>query len=675
MDRRFRLILIIFGSVIVVSIVTILIVAWSNDDETLVNQNQTLEDLNQQKRQSIISSAYEKILYVERPSGDRNITTQALSISDFLNKDSAVLDEVLSIHYSNFLPETNTWFSVRDNILFKHTLTSSDSSSEELVRLSNTVADVSLKGQQISLAVAPNMQYIAWVHATTSNDQIILYDLTTNVETVVFTPENTARFTNLTWSPDSNELAFTDQANNIITITPTGAQLENPFAIPYTEFNHLSWIENNHFAAVATSTENHPEPFNPKVIVFSRQGEIIEDHDVLEHAGIPRVLWSPDATQFMFFDQWKNYFVIYDRFNTVTQLVSVEETGKLIPLGWTIGTPSADLPLTINPTNTSLITFNNTNTTSTSQFSISAEQWDQYNETTRAIVKQFKADMSSYRFEVTSAGITIHAALLPEQTNPEAAFVQIILQTLATLPNVPTVSLDMTYNETDHLVVTEVATADVNTILDQFTTEPLENIFVVNKKNPIGKPRTKTDTPNHTYFADLVYSRDGDYNPIPVLAALDASLNGNTFLSNAHYAVVYPTTWQIQKLVDTVGDPYQPDDILFYTAETNFSSPSSWSGFSVIIRSFQVPAGVDINTWLLVNRNDRTFENVSFPLQSNLQAKKIVTNSEYQQEYVMQSDTTIFVITMDHPPALTPEEIAALEALVASFSDNRLFER
>lgn len=671
MSQRYRILLIISGIILLALIIGAVVIRMdTTNDSAEINTNLTEEELRQQQVNAIVQSAYEKLLFIERPSSDGAIQSVPLAVSDFLTTETAIVDMQLSAYYSNFLPEQSTWFSIDDGTLRTHTFTK----VEEITRIVNPVAENSLRGQVVSLAASPDGKYVAWISVVNNKKVIVLYDLTANSETVIYNPETLDTYSNLTWSPDSTELAFTDSKNAIITITPLGAQLQNPFSIPFTEFNHLTWIETDHLAAVVTSTEEHPEPFNPKVIVFNRQGEIIEEHYVLERAGIPRVLWSPDAKHFMYYDQWKNNFVVYDRFNTITQLVNVEETGKLIPFGWTPGIPSANMPITITPVTNGTITVE-PNMNISSQFTITADQWDQYNETSRAVVKQFKADMSSYRFETTDRGIYVSVALLPEQTNPEASFVEILLQTMVLLPDVPAMSLDILYNETDHLVVNNITKQDLETVVDTFTTVPLTELFVVNTKNPYGKPRPKTENPAHNYFGDLLYSKTGDYNPVPVLAAMRAIHNEQSYIAHEQYSVLRPQTWQLKDLSKAVGAPYQIGDVLFFTGETNFASVSSWSGFSTTIRTYSIPEGASINDWLLVNRNDKSIEDVQIPLQSNMEAKKVITNTPYSLEYVLRSDNTIYVVSMEHPPALTPEEIHALDTLVSSFSDNKAFER
>lgn len=670
MSSRLRIILVISGIIGIAVIIAVLVLRYKDGTAVETNVNLSEEQIAQQKIDAVMQSQYEKILFVERPSGDGAIKKLPLRVSNFLTAETAVVDDELSPYYSNFISSSNTWFSVKDSILRKHTI----NGSEEISRINYPVTENALRGQVVSLAASADLKYVAWVTESNNSNQIALYDLEANTETVIFNPENINHFSNLTWSPDGTELAFTDSSNNIITITPAGAQIQNPFSIPFTEFNNLSWIETDNLAAVVTSTEEHPAPFNPKVIVFNRQGEIIEEHDVLERAGIPRVLWSPDAKHFLFFDQWKNTFVVYDRFDVVTQRIAVKESGKLIPFGWITGIPSANMPSTIIPVTNSTINVE-TNQTPTEQFTITAEQWDQYNETSRAVVKQFKADMSTYRFEVTDKGIRVSLALLPGQVNPEASFIQILLQTMTLLPEVPTMSLDVIYNETDHLVANEISTQQVESIVDTFTTEPFSRLFVVNTNNPYGKPRPKIDNPNHTYFGDLLYSRTGDYNPIPVLADLNVTLNENRLLANEEYSLMYPQTWQRKDLAEAVGPPYQVGDLLFYTSETNFASASSWSGFSVTVRTYHIPDGAGMDDWLLVNRNDRTVEDVQLVLQSDMEAKKVITENAYSAEYVLHSGDIIYDINMDHPPALTPEELKALDDLIISFSDHRLFER
>lgn len=671
MSQRYRILLIISGIILLAVIISAVVIRIGNGTDTeVINTNQTEEQIRQQQVNTVVSSAYEKLLFIERPSGDGIVQSVPLAVSDFLTSESAIIDIELSAYYSNFIPEHSTWFSIKDGILRKHTFTN----VEEITRVVNPITDNNLRGQVVSLAAAPNLNYVAWVSGVNNKKVIVLYDLIANVETIIHSPETIDTFTNLTWAPDSSELAFTNSNNSIITITPVGAQLQNPLSIPFTEFNHLTWIETNHLAAVVTSAEEHPEPFNPKVIVFNRQGEIVEEHNVLERAGIPRVVWSPDAKHFMYYDQWKNNFVVYDRFNTITQLVHVKETGKLIPFGWTPGIPSANMPITITPTTNGTISVE-TNSNIAEQFTITAEQWDQYNETSRAVVKQFKTDMSTYRFETTDRGIYVSVALLPEQKNPEESFVQILLQTMVLLPDVPAISLDILYNETDHLVVNNITKQDLEAMVDTFTTVPLNELFVLNTKNPFGKPRPKAENPAHTYFGDLLYSKTGDYNPVPVLAAMNAIQNENSFTTHQHYSVLRPQTWQLKDLGETVGSPYQIGDALFFTGETNFASISSWSGFSTTIRTYTIPDGATLSDWLLVNRNDKSIEDVQITLQSDLEVKKVVTDNPYTLEYVLRGGSTIYDITMEHPPALTPEEINALNTLVSSFSDNRSFER
>lgn len=671
MSRLAKIILTTVGAVLVIFIIVFLVGWIWGRNEGGDKEDLTPEEIKQQQIDTISASPYERLLFVRRPSGDQDNTGTELYVTDFLITDTAQVDDNFSIYFSNFLPNSETWFSIQAGVLKKHTF----SGSEDVSRVTHGVADTGLNSQHVSLAVSSDMQYVAWASPEASKDIIVLYNLKTNSEVVIFDSIELTRFTNLTWSPDSSELAFTDQANRIITISPEGAQLQNPFSIPFTEFDHLNWIEQDNLAAVITSTENHPEPFDPTVAVLNRSGQIIEQHDVLERSGIPRVLWSPDANYFIFYDQWKSYFKVHDRFGNFVQIVAADQNGKLMPLGWTNGAASANTPFSITPTNTSTININKPPDVNLKPFSISADQWDQYNEVVRSIVGQFKIDEASYRFGTTDTGIEVEVSFLAEQSEPEAAFLQILLQSLAVLPEVTAMSLTVNYSETDRLTATNVSPADIKVALSGFTTQAYNKIFVVNNDNPLGKKRPKTDYPDHTYFGDLIYTRAGAYNPNPILAALDVQYNEMTFFSNEDYSLLYAAPWSIKQLSETVGPPYQTGDVLFYTGETAFASESSWNGFSVTVRNYSIPEGATLDAWLLVNRNDRTIEDTARYIQAPFHAKRVLTGNEYSDEYVFSNGTKVYVITIDHPPTLSEEERAIFNAMITSFSDNTSFHR
>ncbi len=667
MSRTPRIILIIIGTLVVGTFIVFGIMRFSSptDDEEL-----TEAEINQLKIDSIVHSAYERLLFYRIPSGN-NVQHTELYISDFLTADTASIDEQFSELYSNFVPEHDTWFSVQDSKLYKHNL----STVTEIKTLENTVAATNDSNRQSSLAVDAAIQQLAWATGSETNQEIVVMDIVTGNETIVYGQDDVDTYSNITWSENGEEIAFINEIGNVVTITTIGAQLENPFTIPFSEINHLTWLDANTFGAVLTSSETNLNPFNPKVVVFDRTGIIIEEHDVLENAGLPRLIWSPDDQYFMFYHPWKNQFLIYDRFDELRQIVLTEESGKLIPLGWTNGLPSNTEPISINTIDLNSLNINAL-IAGTEKFEVSAEEWEVYNETTRGIINRFDVSYETYRFSTDDDGIHISYALPNDAENPEYKFIRTIIQSLAMMPTVPAVTVEMVYNENANTLKAEKVTREtVATLIEEFTDVTLDEVFITNKDNPYGKLTNKPDNKYFTHLGDVVYGTGKGYNPVPALAALSATMNGDPIIRYENFAFIYPALWEFKDRSDTIGDPYSIGDLLFYNTSTIFLSQSAWQGFSVTLQQYRIPEGITIDNWIEINRADRTSEDIPFPTQPEINGKHLVAENEYTEEYVLTGNGKIYTIIMEHLPSLSEEERAQLQMLVTTFSDAGQFIR
>ncbi len=304
---------------------------------------------------------------------------------------------------------------------------------------------------------------------------------------------------------------------------------------------------------------------------------------------------------------------------------------------------------------------------------MTADEWDEYNQKIRAILEQFKIDFETYRFAVEDNGINVSVNLKDRQKKPEYAFIRTLLQISAVLPNVPEITLSFTQGNLN-LLVEKITAEQLQTAVSIFTNQSFDQLFVINKNNPVGKMTAKTDNPDHTYVGDLVFQNDGEYNPYPFLANLNAKLNNDQLLWTYEYSLVHPSGWFYKDRSETIGDPYQIGDLLFYNSQTTFLSESSWEGFAVDLRTYSVP-DIHLSDWLFVNRNDRIIEDLAFETREHIEAKEIKFDNSFQKEYVLKYGNDIYVINIEHAPELSEDELKAIQNLVKYFSDHSIINK
>lgn len=624
----------------------------------------------------ISASPFEKLLFLARAAGSTD-----LYIANVTDGSTGRVTAGLPASYSNVLPTDQTWYSVTGQTVLHHTF----SQSVEIGQLPHTVTLADSLGAQASLAIDASNRYLAWVATDTNEVEAIhLFDLETKSDSTLYPGEPNLHYSNLTWSPDSSELAFTANATRLISITrETGAEINSRVTIPFSQINYLTWLDRDEFGCVLTSTDTNPDPFEPYIAVFDRSGTITERHTVFEKIGIPKVLWSVDGTEFLFHDPWKNLFFVYDRYDVAKGSVSVKAPGKLVPFGWIDGL-QVRTQTTTNTINAIDVNTNSNNGTTEKPFVVTAEDWERYNTTVRSILKQFKIDFDTYRFSTTDQGLEVNFAVSSDQTQAEMIALQTIAQLYTLLPDVPAISLQINLADDSVLRLATVTSAAISALVENHTEKTLADLFVVNKQNPFGKRTIKDDGTGHHYIGDLVYSRFGDYNPLPALAQLQATLSNyplvNTtdaatgestrldmqFYTSADISFLYPQTWSTKSLDEQTT--------LLYTSETTFASASAWSEFGITVKQYAAP-DVTLEQWLSVNRRDRTVEEISMPIHQPLTGKHIVTGNDYSDEYVVQFENTVYVITLERSTNLSTADRAYLETIIYSLSANYALQR
>lgn len=607
---------------------------------------------------TVLGSPYEKIVFFGRNKGETN-----LFIAKTTGDDMAQLQTNADLTYSNFLPASAVWYTVSDTVLQRHMI---DGTTTTVTTLAHPVTAADALGTQNSLAVDAAEHVIAWVSTgADAIESIRIYNLETQQETELFTGEPGMHYSNLTWSPDNSELGFTANTTQLITVTVDGAEIYNRVTLPFSQMHYLTWLDRDHFGVVLTSTDLNPDPFQPKIVIFDRSGNITEEHRVLNKVGVPRVLWSADGKDFLFHDPWQNIFLVYDRYDQLQLTIAVEAPGKLLPLGWTAGEKyRTPLLTTDDSTNTNTTV---TDPTTDTSFEVTAEEWDHYNSIVRSILGQFKIDFSSYRFNATETGFDINWAFSPEQSEAEMIILQTILQVYAVIPDVPSVTVQATLPDgTTVVTLTQVTRAQANALVERFTTQSVEALFVMNKNAPIGKRASKTDQPGHHYIGDIVYSNFGDYNPYPALAELNATINEQQFYNSTRMSWLYPLPWQVREIDDVTT--------LLFTNETTFVSPTAWSSFGVTIKRYQAP-NVTFDQWLSVNRSDQVTEAVTLPIYKPLEVRHVQTETNYSDEYILYAHNTVYVLRLERDAGVTEVDQVNLQNIVRSFSDHYAFQR
>ena len=624
----------------------------------------------------IAASPFEKLLFLARVAGSTD-----LYIANVADGSTGRVTTGLPASYSNVLPTDQSWYSVTGQTVMQHTF----SRSVEIGQLPHTVTLADSLGTQASLAIDASNRYLAWVATDTNEVEAIhLFDLETKNDSTLYPGEPNLHYSNLTWAPDSSELAFTTNTTRLISITrETGAEINSRVTIPFSQINYLTWLDRDEFGCVLTSTDTNPDPFEPYIAVFDRFGTITERHTVFEKIGIPKVLWSVDGTEFLFHDPWKNLFFVYDRYDVAKGSVSVKAPGKLVPFGWIDGL-QVRTQTTTNTINAIDINTNSNNGTTEKPFVVTAEDWERYNTTARSILKQFKIDFDTYRFSTTDQGLEVNFAVSSDQAQAEMIALQTIAQLYTLLPDVPAISLQINLADDSVLRLATVTSAAISTLVENHTEKTLADLFVVNKQNPFGKRTIKDDGTGHHYVGDLVYSRFGDYNPLPALAQLQATLSNyplvNTtdaatgestradmqFYTSADISFLYPQSWSTKALDEQTT--------LLYTSETTFASASAWSEFGITVKQYAAP-DVTLEQWLSVNRSDRTVEEINIPLHQPLTGKHILTDNDYSDEYVVQFENTVYVITLERSTSLSAADRVYLETIIYSLSANYALQR
>lgn len=626
---------------------------WLRYNETKIEKakESAEEQENTLQLQAILKSPYEKIVFFAEDD---------VFVASFRDDDTAKVQEDTSAIASNLLSEEGVWYSVEDSTLARNSI---DGTRVTINTISQPVmADTS--GQQPPLAVDVNEQYIAWVTIADGKESIILFDLTTKEEKNLFEGEEGAQYSNLVWSPDGSEFSVLVDNEQVITLTQAGAQLYNPIRLPFMNLQSLTWVDSDTFGAVATSSDLNPKPFSPKIVVFDRFGTVTEEHNVLNKVGVPKLLWSPDGTEFLFLDPWRNIFLIYDRFDQLQLTLRVNASGKLEPFGWISGEQRYRTPAA---TTSATTTTTNTNTAGGTEFIVTAEEWDRYNATIRSILRQFEVDSDTYRFATTEKGFDIALSFFPGQKRAEMAALQTLLQIFAVLPDVPTVTIRAMIPPKDTLLILESVTLDeAEALVERFTDVGLDGLFVINAENPTGKRATKPAQRQYHYIGDLVYSNFGDYNPYSALAMLDATLGDNSFYDDGAISFLYPSNWSVKEIDESTT--------LLFTGETTFASQTAWSGFGVTVKRYRAP-DVSFEQWLSVNRPDQTLEESTFTRHQPLVARHVVPQNTYSDEFILSAEGNVYVVRVERDAGLTGDDTTIIQAIVESFTDHNAFQR
>lgn len=618
----------------------------------------TAEELQQLEIDTIIQSSYQKILFASTQKNNRTTTSSVHLAAIDSPASIALIHDVELSAVSNIVGDDPTWFTIENNTIIQHTISSNDVIGATEYPIKSDTND------RLNLAVNSDLTYLAWI--TPSNTLVLRY-LETGEEQIVYgeSTEQLAELTSVSWSPDNNEIAVIADHNKIITLDTTGVQLTSPIAIANVRFEQVSWIEPTHLAVVATSDPINPTPFEPKIMVVDRYSTIIEEHLIANSIGMPFVMWSVDGKYFLYYHPWKQSIIMFDRFDSVVSIINANVSGTLLPLGITTGelplAPAAD---TIN-LNTNIHTSpNNTNTTQS--FTVSGEEWEEYNGIIRAILNQFKVDFSTYRFSTTNEGIAI--AITTSEPDSAAMTLQVLLQSFVALPKVPNITLNVTTNNQE-ISVRNINREQAEQLSQQFALKSLSELFTITVEQPQGVVTPKTDNPNQSYFGEIIYPGD-HYNPVPALAYLNANHNnGQSLLWLAQYSFEYPENWLWKDRGTTVGEPYHAGDLVLYDATTEFISESAWKGFAVDIRSYAVP-DITLDQWLQVNRNGSVIEDANLILHYPLAGKHVITGNSFSDEYALQANNTIYVIRMESNLDLTEDNKTQLKNIVSSFSDH-----
>lgn len=621
--------------------------------------------------QAMMQSSYAKVLFSSVPLGNEATPTISLHLANANNGEATVFVENTGTFYSNVLEQDLVWYSIQDNQLTHY----SNGEASLVGTITHLPQQLSQDDRRI-IAVNKANTWLAWPSEENNLPTIVAYDLATNQERVITTGEQYDHFSSLTWSPNNDELAAIDYIGHIATFTTDGAELYNEINIPDTEFNNLTWIEPDVIATVQTSTSENSTPFDPRIVLVNRQGSIVEQHALPERIGIPRIIWSPDTRYFLYYNPWKNQFMVFDRFDDLLAVLDVDATGTVQPEMWFSG----ELPAKntrVNEISEQILEEANgtTSTPSTTSFEVTSAEWDSYNETVRNILGQFKVDFATYRFAVDASGVSMNFAFTAEQTNAQHAIIQTALQTLFTLPEVPAVALTATLANGNTVEINSLTRETAATVVDMFTERSFDQLFIVNADHPFGWPTPKQDQSKYNYVGDLVYDTTGKYNPNPALAFLEARTNQYVFLKQDSYSFSHDVNWLIKDLYAANSVQFAPGDIVLYDSATDFISDSEWNGYSIELRNYQIPAEVTVEQWITVNRSDRTYEDIPFALTNGLSGKRLIDTTANTIEYILKGESTVYVLVMRAPQQLTEAQTSEMDHMIESFSLLSFFQR
>lgn len=667
----------IVTAIVIISIITVpLLLLRKPDIEEL-----ELTKLQEQRSavQTMMQSSYAKVLFSSVPLGNEVSNEVLPTISLHLanandaetNGETTVFTENTGTFYSNVLEQDLIWYSIQDNQLTRY----SNGEATLIGAIAYTPKQLSQDDRRV-IAVNPANTWLAWPSEENNLPTIVGYDLTSNQERIITSGEPYDHFSSLTWSPHNDEVAAIDYIGHIATFTTDGAELYNEISIQDTEFNNLTWIEPDVIATVQTSTSENSMPFDPRIVLVNRQGSIIEQHTLPERIGIPRILWSPDTRNFLFYNPWQNQFMVFDRFDDLLAVLDVRATGTVQPEMWFSG----ELPAKntrVNEINAQILEEANgtTVTTSITPFEVTAAEWDSYNETVRNILGQFKVDFATYQFAVGTSGVSMNYAFTAEQTNAQHAIVQTALQTLFTLPEVPAIALTATLANGNTVIIDSLTRETATAVVDTFTERSFDQLFIVNAEHPFGWPTPKQNQPKYNYVGDLVYDTTGKYNPNPVLAFLEARTNQYVFLKQDRYSLSHDVNWLIKDLYAANTVQFAPGDIVLYDAATDFISDSEWNGYSIELRNYQIPAEITVEQWITVNRSDRTYEDIPFALTNGLTGKRLIDVTSNTIEYILKGESTVYVFVMRAPQPLTDAQTSEMDHVIESFSLLSFFQR
>ena len=670
-------------AIIVVGVGLILVIGYFFIARSLINSGaislpggaDPVEEVPEKTDYQLIAEHPEEDLLVIGVNEQVPLDTPELYISSFSDATVATMNHKIAAIYSNFVTAANTWFTASGDSIMQHTFNSSTTISNLPFRVVRSPQEI-----RNGIAASADASQLAWITRQDNHHEVVLFDVASTSAQLIFGAEEATNFHSLTWAPSGQELAMVNGDQAVVMIDRNGVQNFNPIQFPFSQVNYLEWIETDLLAAVVTSQVDNPTPFAPKIVVFNRRGEVVEEHPIISNVGVPRVLWANDGLRFTYYNPWKNQFVVYNRFDQLQHVVELQRSGSFAPFGWTTGTTPPAIP---NATeNEAELDFSslfsdegNDSSGETTPFDVTADEWEALNLIHQDVMNQFKVDADSYRFAITDSGTEL-AFTLKKQQRPEQAFVQIPLQLLFLLPDLPAVSLTITLPDGTIISHKNFTRDDAAAVTAQFTTVEFANLFVITPEEPLGNPAHKTEVPEHTYLGDLLYSNTGEFNPYPAIGFMGATLNeSEKMVWRDNFSVVYPTHWLERDLGTTAPDTFQAGDTLFYTGDTEFRSNSSWEGFGVSVRQFSVPAEVSLEQWAQVNRSDLGLELLELELHDPLQAGHLITEDSATDEYILKAGERIYSISYTNTEPISEADSAALQRILNTFSDHAVFQR